>query len=159
MHFNKLLIQVKHKWGLNWGLKTLRLSKRLELSGISTNKPCTLFCKSLVEKMRIKLSAMGCSFKTNLALLRTHLQVDVCGVWFTAPLVCEICSNLTIKTPEWRHWRRSGGFIGKSEHILHFFLVFLLLTLNKYAGYYHNNRLYSVTKRRLRVSTGKLSWR
>ena len=44
---------------------------------------------------------------------------------------CEICSELTIKTPEWRHWRRSGVFIVNFELILHLFLVFLLLTWNK----------------------------
>ena len=42
---------------------------------------------------------------------------------------CEICSKLTIKIPERRHWRRSGIFIVNFEHILHFVLVFLLLTL------------------------------
>ena len=36
---------------------------------------------------------------------------------------CEICSKLTIKTPE---RRRSGVFIVNFEHILHHFLVFLL---------------------------------
>ena len=29
------------------------------------------------------------------------------------------CSKLTIKTPEPRHWRRSGFFIVKFEHISH----------------------------------------
>ena len=43
----------------------------------------------------------------------------------------EIYSILTIKTPERRHCRRSGGFIANFEHISHIFLVFLLLTLNK----------------------------
>ena len=45
---------------------------------------------------------------------------------------CEICSKLTIKTAERRHWRRSGVFIANFEHILHLVLVFLLLTLNMY---------------------------
>ena len=45
---------------------------------------------------------------------------------------CEICSKLTIKTPEGRHWRRSGVFSVNFEHILHLALVFLLLTLNRY---------------------------
>ena len=45
---------------------------------------------------------------------------------------CEICSKLTIKTPELRQWSLSGVFIVNFEHISHFFLVFLLLTLNKY---------------------------
>ena len=44
--------------------------------------------------------------------------------------MCEICSKLTIQTPEQREWRRSGVFIVNFEHILHLVLVFLLLTLN-----------------------------
>ena len=40
---------------------------------------------------------------------------------------CKICSKLTIKTPERRHWRRSGVFIVNVEHISH---LVLLLTLN-----------------------------
>ena len=43
---------------------------------------------------------------------------------------CEICSKLTIKIPERRHWRRSATFIVNFEHISHLVLVFLLLTLN-----------------------------
>ena len=43
---------------------------------------------------------------------------------------CEVCSDLTIKTPERRQWRRSGVFIVNFDHILHLLLVFLLLTLN-----------------------------
>ena len=42
---------------------------------------------------------------------------------------CEICSKLTIKTPERRQWRRSGVFIVNFEQISHLVLVFLLLTL------------------------------
>ena len=44
----------------------------------------------------------------------------------------EIFSKLTIKTPEWRQWRRSALFIFNFEHISHFFLVSRLLTLKKY---------------------------
>ena len=43
---------------------------------------------------------------------------------------CEICSKLTIKTPERRQWRRPGVFIVNFEHTLHLFLIFLLLTLS-----------------------------
>ena len=43
---------------------------------------------------------------------------------------CEICSKLTIKTPE-RRQRRSGVFIVNFEHISHLVLVFLLLTLSR----------------------------
>ena len=45
---------------------------------------------------------------------------------------CEICSKLTIKTPERRHWRCSGVFIVNFEYISHLALVFQLLTLNRY---------------------------
>ena len=43
----------------------------------------------------------------------------------------EICLKLTITIPERRQWRRSGIFIVNFEHILHFALVFLLLTLTR----------------------------
>ena len=33
---------------------------------------------------------------------------------------CEICSELTVKTPERRQWRRFGIFIFNFEHISHF---------------------------------------
>ena len=51
---------------------------------------------------------------------------------------CEICSKLTIKTPEWRHWHRSGVFIFNFEHSSHVVLVFLSLTLSTQiqAGFY-----------------------
>ena len=44
---------------------------------------------------------------------------------------CEICSKLTMKTPERRQRRRSSVFIVNFEQISQLFLVFLLLTLNK----------------------------
>ena len=45
--------------------------------------------------------------------------------------ICEICLQLTIKTPERRHWRRSGFFFFNFEQISHIVLLFLMLTLNK----------------------------
>ena len=44
---------------------------------------------------------------------------------------CEICSKLTIKVSEKRHWYRSGVFIVNFEHISQLVLVFLLLTMSK----------------------------
>ena len=44
---------------------------------------------------------------------------------------CEICSKLTIKTPERHHWRSSDVFIVNFERISHLLLVFLLLTLSR----------------------------
>ena len=43
---------------------------------------------------------------------------------------CEICSKLTKKTLERRHWRRSSIFSVNFEHISRLVLVFLLLTLS-----------------------------
>ena len=37
---------------------------------------------------------------------------------------CEICSKLTIKTPERGHWRHFGVFIVNFEQISHIVLVF-----------------------------------
>ena len=45
--------------------------------------------------------------------------------------ICEICSKLTIKTPERCHCRCSGVFIVNFQHISHLVLVFLLLTLRR----------------------------
>ena len=42
----------------------------------------------------------------------------------------EICSKLTIKTPERRQWRYSVVFIVIFQHISRLIVVFLLLTLN-----------------------------
>ena len=44
---------------------------------------------------------------------------------------CEICSKLTIKTPERRKWRHFGVFIVNFEHISQLILVFLLLALRR----------------------------
>ena len=44
---------------------------------------------------------------------------------------CEICSKLTIKASERRQWLRCGIFALNFQHISHFFLMFMLLTLNK----------------------------
>ena len=45
----------------------------------------------------------------------------------------EICSKLTIKTPEGPHWCRFGVFIVNFKHVSHLALVFLLLTLKSAA--------------------------
>ena len=44
---------------------------------------------------------------------------------------CEICSKLTIKTPEQCHGRHSGVFIFNFERVPHLVLVLLLLTLSR----------------------------
>ena len=46
-------------------------------------------------------------------------------------IICEICSKLTIKTPERCQWHSSGIFNVNSEQILLIILVLSLLILNK----------------------------
>ena len=53
--------------------------------------------------------------------------------------ISEICSKLTIETPDQRYWCHSGVFIVNFEHILHFVLVFLLLALNNVSGWVSDN--------------------
>ena len=43
---------------------------------------------------------------------------------------CDICSNLTMKTPEQHYCLRSGIFIVNFEHISYLVQVLLLLNLN-----------------------------
>ena len=43
--------------------------------------------------------------------------------------ICQMCSMLTIKTPE--RWRRSGVFIVNFDHFSQIFLGFLMLALKK----------------------------
>ena len=48
----------------------------------------------------------------------------------------EVCSKLTIKTPERRQLRLSSVFMVNSEHISHLVLVLLMLTLYKNQSFY-----------------------
>ena len=71
-----------------------------------------------------------------LLILKHHLLSITAGIYLpkvnnkNPRTMCEMCSKLTIKVPERRHWRRSGIFIVSFEHVSHLVLVFLLLTLN-----------------------------
>ena len=71
----------------------------------------------------VKLNLGNINYTVNIYLIKVNKR--------NTRKKCEICSNLTVKTPERRHWHRSGVFAVNFEHILHLFLVFLLLTLNK----------------------------
>ena len=78
------------------------------------------------------------SFLNNLFMLQSrlgfvgyHFTATPAGIYSlkdnnsTIRTICKICSMLTIKTPERRHWRRSCVFIVNFEHISHFVLVIL----------------------------------
>ena len=55
------------------------------------------------------------------------LKVNSGNPW----IISEICSKLTIKTPERRHLKRSSVFTLNFEQIPLIFLVIPLMTLNK----------------------------
>ena len=59
--------------------------------------------------------------------------------------MCEICSKLTIKTPERRQWCPSGVFIINFEQILYIPMVFPLLTFNKWMSTAQANFLQKIT--------------
>ena len=73
-------------------------------------------------------------------LSSNHFEADatlIAQLVFTCPKLtietltrCEICSKLTIKTPERHQWHCYDVLIVNFEHVSHLVLVFLLLTLN-----------------------------
>ena len=71
----RILTKVKCK--LRWGFKTLKRSKLFNTKDHNDHKSQLrkLFCKLFIEKMNLKFSATGCSFKINSAVLSTHPQV------------------------------------------------------------------------------------
>ena len=70
-----------------------------------------------------QLNKASASFPANIHLFKVNSR--------STRQRCEICSKLTVKTPERRLWRRSCVFIVSFEHISYLFLVFLLLVLSK----------------------------
>ena len=97
-------------------------------------QPLMIFCK----KLHRIVSEYACE---------TPVESEVSKHCFSAPgciqllnvnnwntrAKCKICSELTIKTPDWRQWHRSDIFIVNVEHISHLVLIFplfLLLTFN-----------------------------
>lgn len=82
VHYKKTLkinerILTKVKCKLSWGFKTLKRSKLFNTKDHNDHKSQLrkLFCKLFIEKMNLKFSATGCSFKINSAVLSTHPQV------------------------------------------------------------------------------------
>ena len=75
------------------------------------------------------LATFECSFQSKFSVVPAGIYLFKVNNRNTRTR-CEICSELTINTPE-RRQRRSGVFIVNFEHISHLVLAFLLLTLNR----------------------------
>ena len=109
---SKLKIQIPEQWNLErWNLTSF-WSLLLTLNKSSILIYCNYCC---LEHVIAYCSVVIYLLKVNIINTRTR---------------CEICSKLTIKTPERRSWRRSGVFIVNFEHISHLVLVLLWITLN-----------------------------
>ena len=94
---------------------------------VNSKKPLTILAKCFVigvwQGPKYASQVLQKSQRANIYVLKVNNII--------ARKRCKICSKVTIKTPVRRHWRRPGVFIVYFEHILHVFLVFLLLTLNR----------------------------
>ena len=118
------------------------LCQSLFFNKVAGLRPANLLKETLTQMF----SCEFCVISKNTFLYRTPLVTPSDVNWHNNPAgnymfkvnnrkartMCEICSELTIKIPERRHWRRSVIFIVNFEHISHLVLVFLLLTLNMY---------------------------
>ena len=99
-------------------------------------KVCQVLQSVTVCYYKVPQVLQSVTFITKWDVNKSFFQYNSCNIYFfkvnhrNTTKRCEICSKLTIKTPERRHWDRSGVFIVNFEHISHLFLVLLLLTLN-----------------------------
>ena len=75
------------------------------------------FTPTALSKMQLLVVMLACTYLLKLNNRKTRTR-------------CELCSKLTLKTPERRQWRLSGVFIVNFEHISHLALLSLLLILN-----------------------------
>ena len=87
-----------------------------------------------LQRITTKLGGNACIVWV-VCLIR-YVWVSECpaGIYLLKVIIrtrCEICSKLTIKTPEQRQRCRSGVLIDNFEHVSYLVLVFLLLTLNR----------------------------
>ena len=84
--------------------------------------PANVNClqSSIIDSCKTVTSNIG----ENIPRSQPAFRNTRCEIW------CEICSKLSIKTPEQHPRRRSCVFIVNFEHISRLVLVFLLLTLN-----------------------------
>ena len=82
----------------------------------------------------VLISYLSPSFQYYATIFSENLFIDPANIYLVkvnnrnTRKRCEICSKLTIKTPERRQLR---VFIGNFEYISHLFLVFLWLTFNR----------------------------
>ena len=128
--FNKIYFiweQICFQWNLKFCDGSLRNALKSDLIGwkrrISHN--CFLGNRCTMQSFSfLYFSILGMNTPTKMSLFKVNNSISRKN--------CEICSTLTIKTPEHRQCCRCGVFIINFEHISTFFLMFLLLPLSVY---------------------------
>ena len=119
---------IQNSWKIlevDWGIKQEGLfSGCVNVFDISTTT-WLWYCKIvfLLSSMQwrqrfsrtVILYLLKVSFQTAFTRSKSSLETRV---------IFETFSKLTIKIPEQRQWRRSGGFIGNFEHISHIFCCY-----------------------------------
>ena len=116
-------IRVKKKKKKKWDReKKINIEKNIsESRKMFENRE--LFCYKSREKILNSINSNSTNLPANICLFKVNNK--------NTRKRCEICSKLIIKTEEWRQWHHSDIIIVNFEHIPHFPIMFLLLTLNK----------------------------
>ena len=149
VNFEQILqiVLVIHYWTKKTSTENTYNRETCKIKCIYSNIICLLAHRN---KKSLKLLYLSINIQINfqyiftfwqkqiLPLLYTANNPQLCQQLFTclkltietiATISCEIRSKLTIKAPKRRQWRRV--FVVNFEHTSNFFLVFLLLTLNR----------------------------
>ena len=118
--------QHNNGWSVLWAIQITVLSKMKKETGnlVYFDKKKILF-SILKQKYLLKVDKKASNENTLIGLGLLNISKRNIKRNF------EICLKLTIKTPDRRHWRRSGIFTVSFEQISHHALVFLLLTLSR----------------------------
>ena len=105
----------------------------LTFSGVQKKTSGMKYVKTVWIPSRSCISCQNLSDQSHLHSIWQQLLCTTFKVFFyqfffltieTLEQALKICSKLTLKTPERRHWRRSGVFIFNFEHISDLFLGF-----------------------------------
>ena len=118
-----------------WVRVTFIIKLKSEVCGFSKKRDCGIgaflwFLRSCQEHLlslktfgRLFLYVTSVSKVSKIYLFKVNNE--------NTGIICEIYSKLTIKTPEWHQWRRSGIFVVNFKQILHVVLLFPFLLWTK----------------------------
>ena len=137
----KNTIIIEHVWAtasLNWNKYFVLKENYSLLKGsicrqVKLNKLHEYAC-NMIHLRKARWQVTKTWFRKIIAIPVYHVSANIFLFKFnnrSTRKKCERCSRLKIEIPERRLWPGSDVFIVNFEHIWHFFLMLLLLTLNK----------------------------